>query len=70
MSAYDKRGYYGPQICVGSALLVGSLVGLRSGKGLGMVAGGLGGLMAYENVYGFDSGMGEGWRDKLRRAGS
>jgi hypothetical protein len=75
VTAYDHRGYYGPQICAGAALLVGSVVGIRRGKVLGGLAGGVGGLMAYENVYGFDSIRSvssldyENWRDKMKRAG-
>ncbi|KAL3774341.1 hypothetical protein ACHAWO_009288 [Cyclotella atomus] len=69
--AYDHRGYYGPQICAGAALLVGGVVGMRRGKAVGALAGGVGGLAAYENVYGLGSAFGgkNDWRDKIQRSG-
>ena len=69
MAAYDLRGYYGPQICAGTALLVGGAVGLSRGKFMGAAAGGVGALVAYENIYGIDlNGLGgERWQDKLQK---
>jgi hypothetical protein len=72
ISTYDHRGYYGPQICLGAALLLGSVAGIRRGKWAGLAAGGLGGVLAFENVYGLDSiggyGSSSSWRDKMERS--
>eukprot|EP00956_Cyclotella_meneghiniana_P037564 scaffold140672_cov76-Cyclotella_meneghiniana.AAC.4 len=62
VAAYDHRGYYGPQICAGVTCLVGGLTGLRRGKFTGGLAGGIGGLIAYGNIYGLNY---ESWRNKL-----
>lgn len=68
MAAYDHRGYYGPQIVAASAL-VGGAVGMSRGRVSGILAGGLAGLVAYENVYGFVSlDYGDSWREKMRWA--
>jgi len=70
ISAYDARGHYGPQIVTGAAVLVGGAVALRAGKVPGAFAGGLGGLMAYENVYGLNNYSANSWRSGMPKRDS
>lgn len=58
MKYYEMRRYYGPQIVVGTASIVGLLVGSRRGKVPGVVVGGLSGVGAYNFVYG-QTGIGK-----------
>lgn len=53
MATYEHRGNYGPQIVGGTALVVGGAVALRRGRFPGALAGGLGGVAAYGNIYGY-----------------
>ena len=66
VAVYDKRGYYGPQLVVGSAA-VGALVGVTRGRAAAVLCGGLGGLAAYENVYGLS--LNGGWKDRIAGSG-
>ena len=64
MAAYDHRGNYGPQIVGGTALVVGGAVALRRGRFPGAFAGGLGGAVAYGNIYGYqDYYLAKSWKD-------
>lgn len=64
-AGYESRRDYGPQLIGGAALVVGGVVGLRTGKIGGALAGGLGGTAAYENIYGINDRTGKPWRDSV-----
>lgn len=51
---YESRKEYGPQIIVGSSLLVGGIVGLRRGRVPAVVSGAATGLLTYVGVYQFE----------------
>jgi hypothetical protein len=53
-SLYESRKEYGPQIIVGSSLLVGGIVGLRRGRVPALVSGAATGLLTYVGVYEFE----------------
>lgn len=53
-SFYDKRKQYGPEIIGGSALVVGSIVGLRRGKIPALATATATGFLAYLGVYEID----------------
>lgn len=54
-----------------SAVLLGSVAGMRAGRVAGGLAAGCGGLVAYDFVYGLDRcSAAEGWRDRIKRVGS
>ena len=65
ISTYEHRGYYGPQIVAGSAATVGSIVALRRGKVTGVLAGGITGVAAYGNIYGYDDYSATSWRNSI-----
>lgn len=65
VSTYEHRGYYGPQIVAGSAAAVGSIMALRRGKVTGVLAGGITGIAAYGNVYGYDDYSATSWRNSI-----
>ena len=65
ISTYEHRGYYGPQIVAGSAAAVGSIVALRRGKVTGVLAGGITGIAAYGNIYGYDDYSATSWRNSI-----
>jgi hypothetical protein len=51
---YERRGQYGPQLVAGSAVLFGSIVGLRRGRVPGALVGSGVGVGAYANIYGVE----------------
>lgn len=51
---YEKRKQYAPEIIGGSALLVGSIVGLRRGRLPALATGAATGFLAYLGVYEID----------------
>jgi hypothetical protein len=53
-SLYESRKEYGPQIIVGSSLLVGGIFGLRRGRVPAVVSGAATGLFTYVGVYEFE----------------
>ena len=65
MATYEHRLQYGPQVVAGSMAVVGGVVALRRGKIPGALAGGLTGVGAYGNIYGYEDYSAVSWRNSI-----